>query len=303
MTDCQALFLIIFSPVVSNDPQKFEVIFCVRGVISPLLANVLLTGIDERYGKWSGFPGEDLSKATDRRSWDRKNKRPTFGCIRYADDFVVLVEGTEKDAKLEKQRLSKYLQEHLHLELSREKALITKAEDGFIFLGYRVIKENSLRTGKPVGKLYIPKDKLLMIRKRIKALTTRSSTGKSLCELSSKLNPIITGWSNYYRYATRATKDFNALDYWLWHRIYRWLRKKHRKSTSHAIRRRYRLNSPDWGEKGTFLKHFAQGPVSRFRRRGTKISNGWNDDIDNVHFYKEVVRSISGYTWLGELLR
>jgi group II intron reverse transcriptase/maturase len=272
------------------------------GIISPLLANILLTGIDERYGKWSGFPGEDLTKACDRRSWDRKNKRPTFGCIRYADDFVILVEGTAGDAKLDKQRLSEYLQKQLHLELSQEKTLITKAEEGFIFLGYRVVKEKSQRTGKPVGKVYIPKDKLLMIRKRIKALTTRSSTGKSLCELLGKLNPIITGWSNYYRYATRATRDFNALDRWMWHRIYRWLRKKHRKSTSHTIRRKYSLNGSDWGEKGTLLKHFAQGPVPRFRRRGTRISNGWNDEIDNVYFYSEVTRPISGYTWLGELL-
>ena len=150
--------------------------------------------------------------------------------------------------------------------------------------------------------MYIPKDKLLMIRKRVKALTTRSSTGKSLCELLGKLNPIITGWSNYYCYATRATKDLYALDNWTWHRIYRWLRAKHLKSTSHAIRRKYRLNGPDWGEKETFLKHFAQGPVPRFRRRGTRISNGWNDEIDNVYFYSEVTRPISGYTWLGELL-
>lgn len=273
------------------------------GIVSPLLANVLLTGIDERYGKWSGFPGENLSKATDRRSWDRKNRRPTFGCVRYADDFVILVEGTLEDARLEKERLSEFLQEELHLELSQEKTLITQAEKGFDFLGYRVIKENSQRTGKPVGKLYIPKDKLVMIRKRIKMLTSRATTGKSLWELLRKINPIIRGWSNYYRYATKATTDFNALDHWLWHRIYQWLRKKHRKSTSHMIRRRYRLQSRNWAERGMSLNYFAQGPVPRFRRRGAKISNGWNDDIDNVHFYDEVTKPISGYTWLGELLR
>ncbi|TKJ32117.1 MAG: group II intron reverse transcriptase/maturase [Planctomycetes bacterium B3_Pla] len=276
------------------------------GIISPLLANILLTGIDERYGQWTARPGENSRKACDRRSWDRKNNRPTFYCVRYADDFVILVEGTLEDAKTEKQRLMQFLRKELHLELSQEKTLITRAEEGFEFLGYRVIKEKSLRTGKPVGKLYIPKGKLQAIRKRIKVLTSRSTIGKSLWELLRKLNPIITGWSNYYRYATGATKELNALDHWLWHRIRGWLRKKHRKSSSHTVRRIYELKDNSkrwtWGERKTLLKRFVRGPVQRYRRRGTRISNGWNDEIDNVCFYQEVTRPISGYTWLGVLL-
>ncbi|MDD5599289.1 MAG: group II intron maturase-specific domain-containing protein [Victivallaceae bacterium] len=222
--------------------------------------------------------------------------------MRYADDFVILVDGAQQDAELEKARLGEYLSNELHLELSQEKTLITRAEDGIIFLGYKVIKEKSLRTNIPVGKLRIPKDKLLMIRKRIKAMTTRSSTGKSLWELLYQINPIIRGWSNYYRYATGATKDFNALDHWMWKRIYLWLKKKHRKSTSHAIRRRYKVGNWNWGERGLALNLFVNSPATRYRRRGTKISNGWNDEIDDVNFYPEVQPPISGYTMLGELL-
>jgi hypothetical protein len=276
------------------------------GIISPLLANVLLTGIDERYGKWTSRPGEDCRTACDRRSWDRKNKRPTFYCVRYADDFVILVEGTLENAETEKLHLSQFLNEQMGLELSQEKTLVTQAKEGFQFLGYKVIKANSLRTGRPVGKLYIPKEKLQMIRDRIKAMTSRSTTGQSFVELLNKLNPVITGWRNYYKYATGAQKDLNDLDHWLWFRIHGWLRKKHRKSTSHQLRRLYEIrderNKWIWGQGKICLKRFAPGPVQRFPRRGNFISNGWNDEIDGVHFYEEVTRPISGYTWLGELL-
>jgi group II intron reverse transcriptase/maturase len=277
------------------------------GIISPLLANVLLTGLDERYGRWTPRPGEvDSRKAADRRKSDRRNRRPTFYSVRYADDFAVFVEGTLEDADTEKQRLAHYLREELRLELSEEKTLITSAEDGFEFLGFRVVKAPSLRTGKPVGKLHIPKGKLRLIRGRIKAMTTRSTTGKSFWNLLRGINPIVTGWSNYYRQAAGATKEFNALDHWLWHRVHGRLRKKHRTSTSHALRRRYErrddCGSWRWADGKAFLRRFARGPVPRYRRRGARISNGWNDEMDDVSFYPEVTRPISGYTWLGELL-
>ncbi|HOM61893.1 MAG TPA: group II intron reverse transcriptase/maturase [Anaerohalosphaeraceae bacterium] len=276
------------------------------GIISPLLANIMLTGIDERYGKWSSRPGEDCRTACDRRKWDRMNGRPTFYCVRYADDFVILVEGTLEHAETEKSRLSEFLEREMGLELAQEKTLVTQAKMGFEFLGYKVIKADSLRTGKPVGKLYIPKRKLQMIRKRIKAMTARSTTGQSFRELLYKLNPIITGWRNYYKYATGAHKDFNYLDHWLWFRIHGWLRKKHRKSMSHQLRRLYEVQDDHkkwgWGQGKVLLKTFAPGPVYRFRRRGNFISNGWNDEIDGVSIYYEALRPISGYTWLGELL-
>ena len=56
------------------------------------------------------------------------------------------------------------------------------------------------------------------------------------------------------------------------------------------------------GERGLALNLFVNSPAKRYRRRGTKISNGWNDEIDDVNFYPEVQRPISGYTMLGELL-
>jgi len=125
------------------------------GIISPLLANIALTALDARYRRWIPAPGETCDQAQARRYADRKKGRPTFFLVRYADDFVILVTGTEKDAKAEKDALAIFLGEHLRMELSQEKTLITHPEDGFEFLGYRVLKERGVLSGRMVGKLRI----------------------------------------------------------------------------------------------------------------------------------------------------
>jgi len=277
------------------------------GIISPLLANICLSALDARYARWIPSPGETVCRSQWRRRYDRERGRPIFFLVRYADDFVVLVSGTQEEAEAEKAALAAFLQQELHMELSLEKTQITPATEGFEFLGYWVVKERAKRTGRMVGKLRIPKGKLQELRRRIKAKTDRSTTAQSWEDLLGDLNPLIAGWRNYYRYATGATKNFSRLDNWLWRRIWLWLRKKHKGVNGHTIRRRYeRRESPTrwwWGEGPTLLRRFCQGGQVRYRYRGTRISNGWNREIDGVRFYPEVARPISGFTWVGELLR
>lgn len=276
------------------------------GIISPLLANIMLTALDERYGRWTPQPHEPCHRAQQRRTRDRNRKRPTFFMVRYADDFVVLVTGTKEDAEHEKSNLATFLKERLHLELSVEKTHITRPEDGFEFLGYRVIREPSQRSGLPVGKLRIPKGKMQELRNRLKKRTDMSTTNRSLEDILKGLSPVITGWRNYYRYATGAWKDFLRLDWWLTHRIRRWLKKKHPKNTWRAIYRQYAQRESAtrwaWGENGVLLRRFGQGGTSYYRCRGFRISNGWNERLDGVRPYPEAVPPISGYIWTGVLL-
>ena len=66
------------------------------GIISPLLANVYLTAIDERYRRWVPNPRDKTrERAQQRLQSDYKRGRPGFYVVRYADDFVVLVQGTQ----------------------------------------------------------------------------------------------------------------------------------------------------------------------------------------------------------------
>ena len=117
------------------------------GIISPLLANIYLTAIDERYGRWSSRPREEFAKAAGRRKDDRKAGRPTFFVVRYADDFVVLVEGTLEQAEAERSALAEFLLRELRMELSMEKTRITDVREGFDFLGYRVVQQPAHHSG------------------------------------------------------------------------------------------------------------------------------------------------------------
>jgi group II intron reverse transcriptase/maturase len=103
------------------------------GVLSPLLANIVLSAIEERYGrftKWShrkdgkpyAHPGQELRKFRRR---ERLAGRTVFLPIRYADDFVILVYGTEEQARAEKESLAVFLDEELKMTLSPEKTHVT----------------------------------------------------------------------------------------------------------------------------------------------------------------------------------
>lgn len=252
------------------------------GIISPLLANIHLSAIDERYSYWTPAPRETTKRTCQRRNIAQKRGRPTFFLVRYADDFVILVSGTEEQAIQEKEELAEFLRRELRMELSMEKTLVTDAEKGFDFLGYRVVKKRALRTGQLVGNLYIPKRKVQMLRDRIKAEIRRYPTGHLLGKLAWKLNPVITGWRSYYQYATGASRVFADLDWWLQERLFRWLRKKHRKATWQQLLRHYVVPSPKVKRpgKGGFeaLRRFQDGGTHRYECRGIRIPNGWNAD-------------------------
>jgi group II intron reverse transcriptase/maturase len=250
------------------------------GVISPLLANIYLTAIDERYRRWVPGPREEAAKATNRHNWDRKLGRPIFYMVRYADDFVVLVQGTREDAEGERQALAQFLKEELRMELSMEKTRITDVREGFDFLGYRVVQKKSPATRRHVGNLFIPKGKLQLLRDKIRAKVRKTPTGRTLADLIDKLNPVIVGWRNYYRYASRAWKEFSKLDWWLDQRIALWLRRKHDKTPWAELFRHYAQSRcgkrKRWRQEKREIALFAEARQQRFPDRGIRIPNGWN---------------------------
>lgn len=276
------------------------------GVISPLLANIYLQAIEERYARHVPGPHEATSKqAANRRATDRMRSRPVFYVVRYADDFVVLVSGGRQAAEEEKQRLGEYLREALRMDLSAEKTLVTDPKDGFVFLGYRVRLAPALRGGKLVAKPTIPREATARLRSKVRALT-RGGHARTLHALLRKLNPVLDGWRTYYRYAVAAWKEFVALDHFVWHRVQRWLRRKHPRKTAHEIRRRYiarpRPSVATWHEGGVFLRRTTDGGTLRFPYRGLNIQNGWNDRAKGVLAkYREVSDVRAAVTLLQEL--
>jgi len=199
------------------------------GILSPLLANVALGVIEERYERWvhqCKSKGDGKKAAWHARATDRRAGRPVFFPIRYADDFVVLVSGSYEEALREKETLARYLKNTAKLDLSKDKTHIASIEKGFEFLGDRVrIKWDNRYGYSP--RVEIPKRKVLDIRHRIKQWTTRRTTVWPLAKLLRKINPILRGWSNFYRFCAGAKMILCSIDWYLWHRLWRWMRKKY----------------------------------------------------------------------------
>lgn len=204
------------------------------GVISPLLANIALGVIEERYERWTHHRHKiqvrrksDAAKAAMwARMTDRKAGRVVFFPIRYADDFVVLVAGTREQAEQEKAALAEYLRDTMRLELSIEKTQVVDLTEGFQFLGLRVRYKWHPKFGY-MPRIEIPISKRADLRYKVKQMTGRDTINWSLSYLLQKLNPVLRGWGNYYRFCTGASHQFSALDFYVGDCIWRWLMKKH----------------------------------------------------------------------------
>jgi RNA-directed DNA polymerase len=227
--------------------------------LSPLLSNIALSVLDRHFeAAWT-------ARTHNQRWRDRAEGRPSYRMIRFADDFVVLVRGTEAQARALKEQTAEFMAEQMRLTLSPEKTAITHVDDGFDLLGFRIVRRPWKGT-KRVAITFPSQRALREVMHRVKTLTTRSTTNLSLDQLIQVLNPILRGWTNYHRHAA-SSRCFAYLSHYLWWRVIRWLRKKHERLTWKQIRRRC------WGHnwtsrEGTRLAWPDEVPVTRYRYRG-----------------------------------
>jgi RNA-directed DNA polymerase len=217
------------------------------GVLSPLLANITLSAIEERYGCFVAprqtkdgrpyaHPGDAIRK---HRTRERAAGRPVFLLpIRYADDFVVLVFGAEEQARAEKEDLAAFLADDLKLTLSPEKTRVTALTEGFTFLGHRIRLRWDDRWGY-WPRLEIPKDRSQDLRYRVKQLTSLGRQRLTFQQVIDELNPLLLGWGRFYQHCYGAKAVFARNDHYVWDRLRRWLRKKFPKTPRLRVRRHY----------------------------------------------------------------
>jgi RNA-directed DNA polymerase len=233
------------------------------GILSPLLANIALSVLDERYERWV-WP----RKRSDRRfmsdspqRWAKVNRRAdrvagrtVFFPVRYADDFIVLVgaaqgrgwKGRARSAATdEKAAVAKLLKETLGLDLSEEKTLVTPVTSRMKFLGHHVCVRRHPSRGTMVSTAVIPKERSHRLRELIKRIF-RINTGRTtLASRLNQMNPLLRGWVTYYRHAWGASRVFNGLDHYVWWTIFRWLRKKHQGVGMMALKKKYGWRKPN----------------------------------------------------------
>jgi len=191
------------------------------GIVSPILANMTLDGIERKIKEkyWINKKG----------TIDRDYNKHKVNYTRYADDFVVTAESQEILLDI-KQIIKDHLKQR-GLILSEEKTLITHIDQGFDFLGWNFRKFKGKLIIKP-SKASL-KNILIKIRSTIKGYRTAKQE-----TLIWKLNPIITGWSNYHR-STAAKEALSKVDNTVFFTLWKWAKRRHPKKSMQWIKDRY----------------------------------------------------------------
>jgi RNA-directed DNA polymerase len=158
------------------------------------------------------------------------------------------------------------------LRLSEAKTRVCHIDEGFDFLGFRIQRKRKRGTNKRVVYTYPSKKALASIVGKVRALTRRASH-PSLAVLLRQVNSVLRGWCAYFRYGvSKAT--FGYLDQYTWHRVVRWIRKRHKRTTWAVLRRRYLPRSrPTEDEETLFQPQHVT--VRRYRYRGDRIASPW----------------------------
>jgi group II intron reverse transcriptase/maturase len=252
------------------------------GILSPLLANIALSAIEERYERWV-WPRRNPTfvidaaatskRAQDNRCTDRGRGIVVCFPVRYADDFIILIgapRGQEHRAReialQEKAAIATMLVERLGLELSEAKTLITSVMQPMRFLGHSIRVRRHPSRRKMVSTAVIPKARSQHLRERIKALFRRSSLGAPLSDRLRLLNPLLRGWGNFYRHAWGASHVFSGIDHFVWWTIFRWIRKKHHGVTMKVLRKRY-----GWSKPGRRSLKWKDGDVHLFELAAVRV--------------------------------
>jgi group II intron reverse transcriptase/maturase len=199
------------------------------GIVSPLLANIYLHELD------GYMESKYLSLSTYNRLKRRKQGKGNYFYVRYADDFVVLCNGTKADAQGLKEELATVLLQ-MGLTLSEEKTKVTHITEGFDFLGYR-IKKGIGTSGKMVPQVFIPDNAIKKYRHKLREILAPSSTKESVNVKIKTVNRLTRGWCQYYRITHRTDRGFDSLRKELFDDMTHWLGRKYKISKPEIMRR------------------------------------------------------------------
>lgn len=237
------------------------------GILSPLLANIALSALDEHFdAQWHG----------EMSTWHRRDRRKRRGegnwkLVRYADDFVLVVNGQRHHAEALRDTVADVLAP-LGLRLSPEKTRVVDVYEGFVFLGFLIQRRRKRGTTKDFVYTVPSRKAINSINDRVSAATYRSTLNQDLDQLLMQLNRVLAGWANYFRHGV-SKKVFNAIDSHAWSRIAGWLRRKHRIGRSQL--RRFCDRGWRFASHGVVFTGASSVAVTRYRYRGAGIPTPW----------------------------
>jgi RNA-directed DNA polymerase len=241
-------------------------------ILSPLLSNVALSVLDEHIARAPGGP----ASTKGRRAARRRAGLPNYRLARYADDWCLMVAGTEADARALREEIAGVLAP-MGLRLSEDKTLITHIDKGLDFLGWRIQRHRKRGTSKHYVYVYPAKKALHAIMAKVKAACWQN-TNLPLEVLLHQLNRMLRGWTAHFKYGC-SSATFGYLRHYLWHQVIRWVGRKHRRTPWRQLRRRY-SKGDGWPAHGNVvLFNPAAVHTERYRYRGQKIPRPWPSAI------------------------
>ncbi|WP_407484810.1 group II intron reverse transcriptase/maturase [Elizabethkingia miricola] len=265
------------------------------GIISPTLANMALDGLEKV-----------LLDKFNRTTVSGKSYNPAVRLVRYADDFIITGKTREALEKEVKPVVIEFLKMR-GLALSEEKTKMTHIDEGFDFLGFNVRRLGRTVLTRPSKDGM--KKFLLKIKDIIKS--NHSSRQDSLIRL---LNPVITGWGNYYKHSV-ASDIFQKCDHLIFQKIWSWCNRRHSNKGRQWVKEKYfqKIGNRDWcftwkenvdADKNYLsLKHLSNIKVSR----NIKIHGGANPFDPSWKFYFDkretfkMLQTLKGKTTLLKL--
>lgn len=243
------------------------------GIISPLLANIALSVLDEAImAPWQ--PGGDQSSQAARAK-RRYHGLGNWRIVRYADDFVIMTNGSKDDALALKEQAAEVLA-GIGLRLSEAKTRITHLREGIDFLGFHIQWRKRRGGGKWCCMVFISDKAFARIKQTIRALTPRRSP-RPMTDVIIEVNAALRGWTSYFRHAI-AGRRFSFLRYFTWRRFVAWQREQRRWNWS-KVKRWLRRRDGSWKPIATAdvaVFDPTKVRVRRYRYRGNRIPSPYD---------------------------
>jgi len=235
-------------------------------VVSPLMANWYLHQFDEWW--WQKYGALSTREKTKRRQNGLANSR----LVRFADDWLLLTNGSRSQAEDLREEARQFLWDQLGLELNLEKTRVTHAKDGFEFVGFH-LQWLTPSNRKPWLRVVPTTDNINRFKAKIRQMTH----GQQIADPYSKiiaLNRVLQGWMEYYRHAN--AKDIaHKLDWWVYRRVTHWLKRHHKWGVRRVLAqyehqqygRRKNLAVCNEHERLVFLYRMSDLPITQYRTR------------------------------------
>lgn len=214
------------------------------GVISPIASNIMLHEFDQylerhylskkaRKDRWYWNHSIKIGRApaiAENRKW-----KPSVSYCRYADDFVIIVKGSKSEAEAIRDECRNFLEDRLYLTLNMEKTHVTHINDGFVFLGHRLIRKRGPRGTMRVVTT-IPKEKAKNFAAGISKVLSKSYS-MSKIDMVEQLNRKIRGWANFYQFTDFTATTYSHIDQVIFWKLGHWLGRKHRSRIKPLLRK------------------------------------------------------------------